>query len=56
MEIAWKVFMTLEVENHSDPTTGSSFWVFYRQELVPQAKKNSSKLLILYSVSLLKAY
>ena len=37
--------MTLEVENHSDPTTGSSFWVFYRQEWVPQAKKKYFKII-----------
>ena len=47
----WKMSMTLEVNNHSDPPAGPSYWVFYRPEWVLTGKKLfSSKVLVLYTV------
>ena len=46
----WKVYMTLEVQIHSDPPTDLSSWVFYWPEWVLIGNNCfSSKVLILYT-------
>ena len=50
-KFAWKVSMTWEAKNHSDPPAGLSSWVFCRPEWVSIEIKNfSSKVFILYTV------
>ena len=48
----WKVSMTLEVKNHSDPPACLCYWIFYRPESVFIGKHLFSlNVFILYTVT-----